>query len=508
MKFMFNRIYVYLIALAIMLTYSCKKDLGNYNYNSVNEVKQFGGVNDTTAIYAKQFTIKPILSFTKDNGADASRYSYEWAYIGSNGTGGSKIFILATTRDLDIKMTLIANSYTFYYGVTDKTTGVKYRKEFRLKVENEINEGWLLMCDVNGTARLDMLSKKADGSFVNIIDLLKTTESGLTLKGKPVMAYTYLTGLLVGPDAISYGLYLGTDQGTTKIDPNTYRWTKTMDLTYEMFGDIPAGFYAEAIKQRENGGGAYMLGKGGAYVYDRAQNIFYSTPINYIDAEKKGFNIAPFLGTDEQTFFLPCVLYDTDNRRFVKHSGNASTCTALPDPVAEKKLFSFSTGMDLLYMDCINFFGTEIFAILKNPATTKRFLARFNNASNEQSYYAEILATDFSKAEQYAISPNLAYIFYTVGSKIYEYDIFLKTTKLVLDKGSNKISLIKFQVFRSTTKYKDGIKLIVCSYDPALPEGSNGKMELFTVPPLNADLELASSFTGVGKIQSLSYRER
>ena len=321
------------------------------------------------------------------------------------------------------------------------------------------------------------------------------------------MAYTYSTGLLIGPDAISYGLYLGTDQGTTKIDPNTYKWTKTMDLTYEMFGEIPAGFYAQAIKARL-GSSAYMLGKGNVYLYDRPQNIFYATPINYIDAEKKSFTAAPFLGSDETSPSTPLILYDADNRRFVKHSGTAASCTTLPEPAADKKLFSFSTGMDLLYMDCIRFSGTEVFAILKEPTGTKRFLARFANSSNAQSYYAEIVATDFDKAEQYAISPDLAYIFYNVGSKVYEYDIFLKTTKLVVDKGANKISLIKFHVFRSTTKYPEGNKLIVCSYDPALPEGTNGKMELFTVPPLNADLQLYSSFSGFGKVQSLTYRER
>ncbi|TKC60217.1 hypothetical protein FBD94_15005 [Pedobacter hiemivivus] len=508
MKFMFTKIYVYLIVLTIMLAYSCKKDLGNYDYNSVNEVEQFKGVNDTVAIYGSRFTIKPILSFTSDQGTDTTKYSYEWAYIGPNGLGGEKMFILATTRNLDVKMTLVARGYTFYYGVTDKVSGVKYRHKFTITVQNEINEGWFLMCDVNGTARLDVLSKKADGSFVNVNDLLQTTASGLTLKGKPVMAYTYPTGLLIGPDAISYGLYLGTDQGTTKIDPNTYKWTKTMDITYEMFGEIPADFYVQAMKSRGGtSNSAYMLGKGNVYVYDRPQNAYYATPLNYIDAEKKAFTVAPYIGIDEYNSTLPGIFYDTDNRRFVKHTGLAASCTTLPDPSDDKKMFSFSTGMDLLYMDCIRYNGPEVFAILKQPTGTKRFLARFANSSNAQSYYAEIVATDFDKAEQYAISPDLAYIFYNVGSKVYEYDIFLKTTKLVVDKGAGKISMLKFHVFRAT-KYTESNKLIVCSYDPVLPEGSNGNMDLYTVPPLNADLQLYKTFSGFGKVQSLTYRER
>jgi hypothetical protein len=504
---MFTKINVYLVAIALILAYSCKKDLGNYNYDPINAVAQFQGIKDTTAIYGSRFTMKPTLSFTEDNESDTSRYLYEWAYIGPNGLGGDKMIVLATTRNLDVKMTLVARSYLFYFGVTDKTTGVKFRKEFTLKVENEINEGWLLMCDVNGIARLDMLYKKADGSFTTVHDLLQATSSGLTLTGKPVMVYTYGTGLLIGPDAISYGLYLGTDQGTTKIDPNTYKWTSTMGLSYEMFGEIPTGFYANVIKQRTSGS-SYMLGSGNIYVYDRSFNVYYATPLNYIDAEKKAFKVSPFIGVEEGTLNLPGIFYDESNRRFVKHIGSAASCTTLPEPAADKKLFSFSTGMDLLHMDCISYNGPEIFAVLKDPATSKRFLARFSNATNAQSYYAEIVAKDFDQAEQYAISPNLAYIFYNVGAKVYEYDIFLKTTKLVLDKGAHRISMLKFPVFRNRTKYPDGNKLLVCSYDPSLPESVNGTMEQFTVPPLNADLQLYKTFSGFGKVQSLSYRER
>ncbi len=51
-------------------------------------------------------------------------------------------------------------------------------------------------------------------------------------------------------------------------------------------------------------------------------------------------------------------------------------------------------------------------------------------------------------------------------------------------------------------------KLIVTSYDPAQPEGSNGKFELFTVPAVNGDLELLESYTGFGKIVDVSFRER
>lgn len=496
------------IALLAMLFFgACKKDIGNYDYNEINELTEITDLpKEVTAVYGKNLTVNPITKFSQDPNFDESKYTYEWYYIGPNGLGGTKLFTLATTRNLNLTMNVVAGTYSAFYGVTDKATGVKYRTSFTLKVVNEINEGWILMCDVNNTARVDMLALNTQGNFDLVKDLLAITGSGLKLEGKPVMTYTYSTGLLVGPDAISYGLYFGTDKGTTKVDPNTFKWTNTMRLNYEMFGTVPDGFYADVIQQRQSGA-SYMIGNGNVYYYERVFNIYYSAPINYITAEQKGFEVAPFVAANPLGY-ANTIFYDKTNKRFVKHSGSALTCTTLPEPSADVKKFSFSTGMDLAYMTWAPFNGGEVFSILKAPSSTKKYLARFNIASNIQTYYDEILGTDIGSAELFAVSPDLGYIFYSVGGKVYEYDMVYKTSKLMLDMGSKKVSYLKFHTFRLTTKYPGSNKLMVGVYDPALPSGSDGSLNIYTVPPVNGDLVLDKNYSGFGKIVDLTYRER
>ncbi|TCC92187.1 hypothetical protein EZ428_10690 [Pedobacter frigiditerrae] len=498
---------VFVVLMAMVLIGACKKDLGNYNYNEINQLADVSGLpKEVSAIFGKNILLKPEFKFTQDAGTDDAKYSYEWIYIGPNGLGGSKQFTLATTRNLDMKVNIVAGTYTAYYNITDKTSGVKYAYKFTLKVVNEINEGWIIMCDFNGGARVDMLSlNTTTGTFDLIIDLLATTGSQLKLEGKPVMTYTYPTGLLIGPDAISYGLYFGTDSYTTKVDPNSFKWTSTMGLTYEMFGVIPAGFYADVIKMA-SGSSSFMIGKENAYYYDRAQNIYYSAPINYINSEQKEFKVAPFIASNHSSFQY-ANFYDKTNQRFVKYTNGQATCTAIPDPSAATKKFSFSTGMDLAYMQWVPFNGGEIFGILKGTGTT-RFLARFNPANNVQSYYDEITGTGIGNADFYAVSPNLGYIFYAVGSKIYEYDMILKTSKLMLELGSKKISYFGFYDFKSTTKYPGSNNLMVGSYDTNLPAGADGSLNIYTVPPVNGDLVLDKSYSGFGRIKSLTYRER
>lgn len=496
-----------IIAVTIMGLGACKKDLGNYDYKEINELTEVTGLpSEVLATYGKNLTVTPTTKFSKDPNFDESKYTYEWYYVGPNGLGGVKLFTLATTRNLDLKVSIVAGSYSAYYAVIDKETGVRYRTNFTLKVVNEINEGWILMTDVNNTARVDMLSLNATGGFDLIKDLLATTGSDLKLEGKPVMTYTYGTGLLIGPDAISYGLYFGTDKGTTKVDPNSFKWTNTMRLNYEMFGDIPAGFYADRIQQKQSGA-SYMIGKGNAYYYERVQNIYYSAPISYISSEQRGFEVAPFVAGNANSSVGNTIFYDKTNRRFVKHSGTASTCTTLPEPPPDQKKFSFSTGMDLAFMTWVPFNGGEVFSILKDPNSTKKHLARFNIASNLQTYYDEIVGTEIANAEFFAVSPDLGYIFYNVGSKVYEYDMVYKTSKLMLNL-ENKISYLKFYQFKSTTKYPGSNKLMIGTYDTALPSGSDGGLNIYTVPPINGDLVLDKSYKGFGKIVDLTYRER
>lgn len=274
-----------------------------------------------------------------------------------------------------------------------------------------------------------------------------------------------------------------------------------MRLDAEMFGDIPNGFYADAIQLRGNFS-AYMIGNGNAYLYNRTLNTYYSAPISYISDEQKSFEVAPFLTGNSGIF------YDKTNLRFVKHNGSGSTCSVLPEPTENQKLFSFKTGKELAYMRKVAFNGTEIFAVLKDPQSQKKYLARFNPTNNVQSYYAEMTGTDIDKAELYAISPEFGYIFYSVGGKVYEYDMVYRVSKLMADYGGRKVSYLNFYEFLNPNKYTAGNKLMVGFYDPAKTDGTEGSLDIYKVPNINADLILEASYTGFGRIKALSYRER
>lgn len=490
----------------LMVLLSCKKE-SDTTLKDINEIGISGIASSYSVLLGAKLTITPELKFTMDQGTDASRYQYEWFAADSKRTD------LATTRNLDKEITLKPGVYDVYYRVRDTQSGVQWSRKFSLSVVTSIYEGWMVLNDVNGSARLDMLSVK-DDIYTPIHDVLAFTGSKLKLQGTPVNIACFPYSF----DA--YGIYVTAKQtGTTKIDPESFDWNSNMYVSYEsLIPGVPENYQADFVQAKGGNLSSYMYKDGDVYFYNNSSGLRYSVPINLIQGTNATFKAAPYISSVPNGDFAgygPSILYDATNRKFVRHLSGETKCAEMPAGT----LFDFHTGKDLVYMASTSYNGGfaagDTFAILKDPNAANFYLARISLAafgtSFQQNYYDTMNATNLSLAENFAVSPEFGYVFYNVGGKVYEYDIFSKNSKLMLDKGSEKISMLKFHFFNypftsATTKYSN--KLIVGSYDPSKTTGSNGKMELYTVPAVNGDLVLDESYTGFGKIVGLSYRER
>lgn len=515
-------IYACLLAVLTLLTYSCKKDIGNYDYHEINEVKFNSDLNGKISVLTlTQLIIHPTIEFTQDaNVTDPNRYSYEWVFVID-----AAVKTLAKTKDLDVFISEKAGIYNAYYRITDNVTGVVFRKSFQLEIRNVYNEGWLLMTEVNGKARVDMLARQRGGEFIVVTDLLTKANAGLELKGKPKVVYSYNCGALNGFGInLPYAIYFGTDQSIDRVNPETFAWQPNYNVKYEILTEVPANFSINVVK-RVNGiaaNGCYMISStGDVYYTSQAPANKYSQTLNF-DATEGPYKVAPFIGGNENSV-VPVIsqynyFYDIDHKRFKRHlSVNDSKLLAVPEPngsVSQPLLFSYiNTGKDLIYMTLAK--NNQVTAILKDPATGKFYLARFEANTAKQLYYQEIVGKDFDKAENFAVSNQTGYLFYSVGGKLYLYDTTpaIPLCTEVYDYGAAKISVLKFQIYHlvgANYPITETDKLVVCSYDPALPEGTNGKLEKFSIQNGGTGLtkEPNYTFTGFGKVQSLHYRER
>lgn len=506
-KFYINQI---LCLLTALLLFGCAKDLGNYSYGDINEATIEKIEKSYTILLGEKLVIDPELTFTQDKAYDENNYSFEWFALRKADVAPSeKRKDLAKTKKLDITVQVPPDSYNAYYKVTDKRTGVSILKQFDLKVETTIYEGWMVLSDVNGGGRLDMISK-IENKYTHVTDILKTTGSELVLDGKPQMVYCY-------PFAFNeYGIYVGTDKATRRLHPETFEWKDSYDIKTEVLGQLSPDFHADVFEAvPENTGNCYMVANGEVHFYFSTMQMFYGLPINIVQGENTYFKPAPFIAARQDYGSYPssATLFDVDKKRFLKHGGMVTKVSTYSN--ALNTHFDFNNvGMDLVYMTNTAYSGAStVFAVLKNNAG-KMYLAQFDGATGVQSYFAEIVGADIAQATHFAVSPVFGYLFYAVGGKVYEYDLSLKSSKLMLDRGTERVSLLKFQYFtfrwsgRPESYEAFSKQLLVASYDPAKSPGDNGQLELFEVPSLNGDLISKSKYTGFGKIVSVSYRER
>lgn len=482
-----------------LLTLSCacsNSDLGNYEYNEINEISIDGIEDDYSVLLGDNFKIVPDLKMSLAKDPTADNYVFEWKAITTGLIlGEDRLEVLSTKRDLDYLVSLPPSTYTVYYSVTDKETGVEWTKNFQLEVNSSISSGFMVLNDTGGGSRLDMISL-IEGEFSTYHDVLAKMGSSLTLEGTPVDISCYRF------ESTLYGIYVSTtENGTTKIDPNNFSWESPLRLSYEMIGpDIPLDYRADFIHPlgfRES----FMFKEGNLYYYNFLYGHRYGEPINRVSGEGSTFEVAPYVGANIKTeSWGPRIIFDNTNKRFVRHSFGTVTCTLLP----EGGLFDYNIGMDLVYMEKNEYNGGSVYAVLKDPADNKPYMARMAATWSgvSQNYYSEITAENFDQAEHFAVSPLLGYLFYSVGGKVYEYDLSLKTSKLMLDFGSDEVTKLSFHI---TNEAELDNKLVVSTYGDT--QGS-GKLGIYEVPPINADLELYREFGGFEKIIDIDYRVR
>lgn len=483
---------------------ACYKDKGNYDYHPINELTfaNFDTTNGYRVEYGETLTVSPQLQGSLDPDGTKHAYTYEWSFdLPDRDT------VISTEKVLNLKMTVNPGTYVLQYKVIDKETGVQFRTRTQLLVTTKIFEGYLVLSDVNGASRLDMLSYyRTDNVFEPHIDVLAEMGSTLPPQGKPIQVFCMETMYVAVATPQSYRVYLVSETGTNYIDAETFGYTQFNSIRYEMTGALPDNFKPS----RFTGGARYgflpaMIMTEGNDIYTRAYAAptFGYVPTNIYPGASKPFKAWPQAVSKGSDGTI--VIYNMDKRAFTTSSFDAVNVADVPPGL------KYPTGKDMVYMEDLPT-SDQVYAVLKDPGLPNYYIVRFITG-NEPNYYDAVTnATDFDKATAYAVSPDLGYLFYAVGGKLYEYDLSLKKSFLMLDKGTHVISHISFQRFFNRalySKYAAWEKLLtVGSYDPAGAAGSNGTMELYSVPPVNAALTRTNIWTGFGRIASVSYRER
>jgi hypothetical protein len=498
-----KKLLIGIVAGTLVSAASCYKDKGNYSYHDINEVT-FSQI-DTTTGYAvfigDSLKISPQLNSSMPGGPQD--YTYEWSFF--DRINGDRI--LSREKDLRIKIDETPGPYSLQYRVTDKNNGRLFHVRTNVLVRTTVYEGYLVLNDVNGKSRLDMISYDAtSSSFTQITDVLDHMGSNLPEQGKPIKVLASRVSNAFNWSDSTYGIYLITEDGTNRVHPESFQYRPTYNIRYEMVGDIPQDFKADNLICDP---ALYFVNfylYSNYNVYLRGSGVeMYSLPVNKLEGQAP-FRAAPWLVANSSQYLM---MYDIDARKF--NMLNAlNGFTAVPAPVAtEPGELDYPSGRDLVWMEKTT--SGYAYAITKDVAGPNFYLTKFMPGSLPV-YSKRINGTVIAQATKFAVGSTPEYLFYCVGGKVYEYDLYTETSKLMLDKGASTVTHLAFQPFspnRSPATYGQWQRWLTVGYnDPAGAPGANGTLEQYSVPDANEALVLQKKWTGFGNIVSVSYRER
>lgn len=512
---------ILLVLLVALIIASCSPDTGNYTYTTLNDV-EISMPSSFRCVLREEFVVEPQLNartFKEDD------YDFEWKAFPADNSAPT---VLSNTRNLHINMSLPTGSYTLVYTVTERKGGFFYRTSASLQVNTPFSAGWLVLCDENGRARLDMYSDIKQSLYTDILP-----QELHELQGPISLLYINQNSLQESP------FYLITEDGTTRLSSSDFEWKEEYRIAYEM-GDEESRSVIPAYLA-VNGPGKVMV--------DNQGNVFYCDNIMgdglYNKKRANTFSVAPFVGYDMlSTHFVPTfMLYNETTKNFVVCAEMFRTTDLLgtntPNDISLRLMYSsygFPYGRydlftipdktyDLRWMenttyDPLNMGIGTTYALMASPQKTMVFgfalgdlmglrYEKYGNTITNVMQADVTQCTNLSQAQHIAFSSLKNMMYYAIDNKVYRVNLAQSNPTAEVDielPVGEHITCLKFYHHTQRDNAQRSNHLIVGSAD----EQNQGTLRIFdgwNTEGVFQGQEPIEEIHGFAKIRDVIYRE-
>ena len=497
--------------LGILWFGSCYDDKGDYDYHAINEVTMehefFGDTVLRMYSFVDTLRVVPEVKGTLDENLD--HYEYEWIAVGDY-FDKKGVYTIGTEKVLNYPITLPAQTYSVYYNVKDKNTGLVKTERIYLKIATMFSQGWLVLGENDdGKAQLDMVATGGEDTTI-MKDLLQASELHEEL-GKPRLAFVPP----FRPNAALNYILVSTEKGTYRLDPGTMTPIDGSHLKWSYY-DVSAarecvmtdvvqvmGYY-RAMAVDEGLYYSYLMGTSGC---------FLSGASNHYRGDYSLFPFGDKIGYSPKERANAIVMYNKEKGCFVYQtygSGPNQYFDDLKDNFGDK--FSWKPGYD--YVTTINTLMGEgyTYTILRDGDDFYlygyRITPYYGIIKQVTAKMDKAMEWDMDKAEFFGGSNTLSIIYYTVGNKLYGYDFSKKKGRLLKTFDGYEITLLQSDILVETSKDY----FYVALYDPVKPASTGGEIRKYTIIDDVNDIvikeEKGSKWEGLCKVKSISYKVR
>lgn len=512
-----------LIIWGAFLLASCFDDKGNYEYTELGEMTVTGiNTDEWYEVFAFSDTLDirvDIQSTRYTNGEEPYTYQWKLETTGDKTHQGDTVldYTVSREKNLHIVPTLKAGEYYGFFIVTDTLLGLQEKVDFFVRLKTSTSEGWMVLCEEDGEARLDWIVNLTDSTDRIYRDLWRDLDVKL---GKPY-------GLASAYSFRKSNRYVFAENGTFNIDKDDAHVGEDNNVKWQ-FGDAPDilhGLATEIAVQRNNWLDLLVTREKNLYIRNAMQpGTIYGFPVNRT-ADGNRFDVAPYFGHTYGGWDASVILYDETNRRFMEIADDNSNIPRLLSFAGGRVDFPAETGRDMVYMNWTT--NKYTYAVLQDPQDGEMYVygIKVDGDKNYRDYYTQLKRTEGDKITHIAFHSLYAYMFYaTDKSEIYRFDLDHPTDPAVkvLSFPGETITALKINkllLWGKPAQYKPWEvarenRLVIGSNITAEVEKGNeescGIMRTYDVPALRQPMEdkQVKYHDKLGKIVDIVYRER
>ena len=479
-----NKLIKSLVAMLIATAFlqGCSKDLGNYDYNEINNVTITADIQNSVSVL-QQDTLAVNITLTETM-PSVSGYSYEWVLYQSIQAPLTR-WVLDTTKSLKVPVMQPPGQYTLDYWVKDKKTGISYRKTFSVTIVGKFNEGWLVLeegatdCDINMIAPNDFI-------FRNIYSAAN--------KGVKLPAGSHRVTVLRDRTGVQK-LYVLSPSDLTQLYFADFLKVASFN---DLFWGIPSIKKPQEYYMESGSSSEVILNNG--YPHGMATNV--PAPFKLGIQPAGTWDVAPYV---MYSIGSGHIFYDNLSQRFYKYDfANMLPFAAPPatavfnvNNVGKKMLFAGQTTMGAYNCVFKNNSNDSVFVFKLDPNQAQ--------PAADTAFIPAANAPGMSTAKFFVCSKVLPHLYYVSGNKVYLLDIPARMARVVytLPAGAETTSMklyINLKVFNDP----ENSKQIALSTN----EGGAGTVYVFSLAPTGdfVNNTYRKVYTGFGKINDIALK--
>lgn len=450
---------------AILLTFACSKDNNISKYEPINDIKITDATTSFTIPQLDSLIITPTLTETMPEG---DSFTYSW-------TMDSKV--IAQSKNLRIKVTLSPGTYLITYKVTSNKNGIYALQRYTVVVNGVYPNGWYVVNNKDGKGKVSLI-RSDDVIFENPMEVANNK----TYPGKPLALYNFGKGGF---------FYYFTDQNVYRFNMND--WLELGDKSSILpnlatplpFKSTPV-FILNASRFDQ-----FIVADGSLYA-----GISGSASENISPFSQRipgDYDLFPgvFPNTYDITYF-----YNNASMRFMRMGIFSRILEDAPSTTGSFDMANVGRKMIASDRGISTLFGEEIewyFIMEDNNGRYLMSLTYDVNFFNTKPGVNQkmVNSPEIGSATNFATSSIVKQLYYTVGNRVYLYDIIGNSSRLIYTFPAGYV-IKDIELLRSTSK-----QLVI-----GVNNGAVGEVYYFDIDIRGefSNNTYAKKFTGFGEI--------